>query len=465
MFAIQKMTIKKLISCILPVLLLYMAIVLAGGCAQIGMPIGGPRDSLPPVLLNATPPNFSTHFSANRVLLTFDEYVHLQDLQNNLLVSPTPKSNPVINYRLKTVSIKLKDTLRPNTTYAIQLGKSIQDINENNPVNNFTYVFSSGDHIDSLTFNGNVTVAETGKADSTLFVFLYKDLSDSAVYKQKPLYITRVDSAGNFLFRYLAAGEYNLFALKDESGQRMYNNPTQLFAFADTTVIIPQEKQVKLFAFQEAKPLEKTTAALPAEKKLTFATSLNGGIQDLLSPLTLTFDNKIKAYDSSKIRLTDTLFAIVPSSLQIDTSDKIISVSTNWTEDFNYNLLIEKDFVTDTSGNQLAKSDTIAFKTARERDYGSIKITFSNLDKFSHPVLQLISNNMVVASFRLQGNIWEQKLFKPGDYGMRILDDQNQNGVWDPGNFHLKKQPEKVYSIPQTITIRGNWENERNVIL
>ena len=84
-------------------------------------------------------------------------------------------------------------------------------------------------------------LAETGKPDSTLLVFLYKNLDDSAVYKEKPRYIARVDSSGNLHFNHLAAGVYHVFALKDESGQKMYNNPTQIFAFADSTVTVSEK--------------------------------------------------------------------------------------------------------------------------------------------------------------------------------------------------------------------------------
>ena len=141
------------------------------------------------------------------ITLTFDEYIQLQNLQQTLLVSPTPKINPDINSKLKVVTIKLRDTLEPNTTYSIDMGNAIQDINENNPFRNFTYVFSTGSYIDSLQFSGNIQLAQTGKADSTLIVLLYKDLDDSAVLKGKPKYITRLDSSGNFKFKNLA-GRY-----------------------------------------------------------------------------------------------------------------------------------------------------------------------------------------------------------------------------------------------------------------
>jgi uncharacterized protein (DUF2141 family) len=452
--------------------LCYFVSVTGSGCAQIGMPLGGPRDSLAPVLINSTPPNKMLNFKGNRITFTFDEYVHLQDLQKNLIVAPVPKIIPNINSKLKTVTIKIRDTLQANTTYSFQFGNSIQDINENNPVKDFTYVFSTGTYIDSLKFNGNVILAETGKVDSTLLVFLYKNLDDSAVYKEKPRYVARLDSAGKFQFKNLAEGTYHLYALKDESGQKMYNNPSQLFAFADSAVHISDSvNPVELFAYAEEE--SETTASNQAttnkknpEKILKYTTSISNGTQDLKTPLKINFQVPLMNFDSSKIRLTDTLFNVVQSAeILMDTTSKQITVKNNWTEDTYYKLIIEQDFAVDTLGDSLQKADTISFKTKREREYGSIKLNFTNLDKFQHPVLQFVQNNKVVDSFKITSSSLTIKLFNPGEYELRMLDDENDNGTWDPGNYHLKKQPEKVRAIPKKLSIRADWENESDVIL
>lgn len=451
--------------------LCYLLCIMGSGCAQIGMPTGGPRDSIPPVLLNANPPNKTLHFDGNRIVFTFDEYVHIQDVQKNLVVSPVPKIVPNITSKLKTVSIKIRDTLQPNTTYSFQFGNSIQDINENNPIHNFTYVFSTGSHIDSLTFSGNVVLAETGKPDSTLIVMLYSNLGDSAVYKEKPRYIATLDSSGRFQFRYLAEGTYNVFALGDESGQRMYNNPSQLFAFADSSVHISANvTPIKLFAYAQEKnvkpvPTATTQSKKNGEKLLKFTSSATSGTQDLLSPLTLSFTVPLRDFDSSKIRLTDTLFNPKTADISLDTTKKEITVKTDWTEDSYYKLLIEKDFATDTLHDSLAKADTISFKTKKENEYGSIKLNFQNLNKIAHPVLEFVQNNEVVKSFKITSTSFSQKLFEPGDYELRILDDENDNGIWDPGNYHLRKQPEKVIVIPKKLNIRGDWDNEMDIIL
>ena len=450
----------------------YLLSITGSGCAQVGMPMGGPRDTIPPVLVNSTPPNQSIHFTGNRIVLTFDEYVHLQDVQKSMVVSPVPKIVPNITSKLKTVSIKIRDTLQPNTTYSFQFGNAIQDIDENNPLHNFTYVFSTGSYIDSLTFNGSVEMAQTGKPDSTLIAMLYNELDDSAVYKLKPRYVAFLDSTGNFHFKNLAGGIYHLFALKDESGLKMYNNPSQVFAFADSNIIISQEvKPVKLYAYAEQKN-EKLTSKTSAPIKKTegkilkYTTPISGGSQDLLSPLVLTFGAPLKNFDSSKIKLSDTLYKPVQAAeISIDTTGKKITVTNNWTEDTKYKLVIEKDFAEDTLGDALLKSDTLSFKTKAEKEYGSIKLDFKNLDKIAHPVLLFVQNDKIIDSFKLASPTFFKKLFEPGEYEIRILNDENDNGTWDPGNYHLRKQPEKVISIPKKIGIRGDWDNESDIIL
>ena len=465
------MRIKNTLFCVVIAGLLYAVSVMSSGCAQVGMPTGGLKDTLPPVLLNSNPPDRSVNFNKDRIVLTFDEYIQLQDVQQNLLVSPVPKINPNVDFKLKTVTIRLRDTLLKNTTYKIELGTSIRDLNENNPFRDFTYLFSTGGYIDSLTLSGNVEIAETGKADSTLFVFLYRDLSDSAVFKKKPTYITRVNKDGDFTFSNLAAGEYHVFALKDESGQKMYTSKKQMFAFSDSSVLISESSPtVKLYAYQGEKEEPKATATKPGAA-LAFSTSLSNGVQDLLTSLELNFNHPLKDIKNDQLILTDTLFNPISHKASIsDTLNKKVQINTEWIADSYYKLIIKKEFATDTAGVALAKSDTLSFKTKRENEYGSIKIKFENLEKFEHPVLQFVKNKVVEYSYPLTNGQFYQKLFTPGDYEIRILEDSNKNGVWDPGyydpaNIHLQKQPERVISIPQILNIKAGWENERDIIL
>jgi hypothetical protein len=133
---------------------------------------------MPPVLLQSVPADSMLNFKANKITLTFDEYVQLdnQMVQTNLVVSPTPDQAPIVASHLRDVTIRLKDSLKPNTTYSINFGNALKDVNEGNPYKNFHYVFSTGNSIASGELSGRVQLAQTGKTDSTLIVILHKNL-------------------------------------------------------------------------------------------------------------------------------------------------------------------------------------------------------------------------------------------------------------------------------------------------
>ncbi len=451
---------KKMLYFFLLILVIPKIVVLTSGCAQIIAPTGGPRDTLPPVLISTTPKKPATNFTGNRINLYFDEYVQIQELQQNLLVSPTPKNNPYIDYKLRSVTIRLRDTLEPNTTYTINLGNSIRDINENNIIKDFRYVFSTGSTIDSLSFSGKVQEAETGKIDSTLIVLLYKNLDDTAVIKLKPKYIARLDGAGNFSFENLSAGEYKVYALKDGDGSRTYNSKLEMFAFANSAVTVSSNTTpVFLYAYAEQKEKPKVTA--PAEKKLKYTTKITTQKQDVFTDLAIEFNKPLKNPDKQKIILTDTLNNIIKDfSVTTDSTNKNLLIKTKWIQDASYKLVILKDFATDSTGLSLAKSDTLRFKTKGETDYAIVKLKFTNFDKTKNPVLQFVQNNEVVNAYPLTSDTWNAQLFNPGEYELRILYDDNRNGIWDTGNFVKKIQPEKVYSISQKLSLRENFEKD-----
>jgi uncharacterized protein (DUF2141 family) len=381
-------------------------------------------------------------------------------------VSPVPEKDPYVDYKLKTVTIKLLDTLKPNTTYSIDLGNAVKDVNEGNIYRNLTYTFSTGAYIDTLSISGNVQIAETGGFDSTLSVLLYSNLIDSAVETQKPQYMARVDSIGNFRFRHLAAGTYNVYALKDGDGNKFYSRPTEIFAFNTNPVNINSDfSKVKLYAYAE-EPEKQAPPKPTQEKTLKYVTKVPQEEQDILSNLVIDFNKRLKKFDPQKILLTDTLNNVLADyNATIDSTLKKVTITYKWQLDSFYRLIILKDFGSDTTGLALQKTDTLKFKARGETDYGSLKINFTNFDTAKRSVLQFVRNNEVVKSYKITSSKWSELLFDPGEYQIRILYDTNENGKWDPGNYTLKRQPEIVYPIKQKLSIRANWENDWDIEL
>ena len=173
--------------------ILLIAALFIVSCAKRGNITGGLKDTLAPVLRESVPANMKTNFTGNEIKLYFDEYVKLKDINKQLIVSPPMNTAPIISPTTpsKFISIKLKDTLQPNTTYSFNFGQSIQDNNEGNPYPQFKYVFSTGPYIDSLSISGTIQDALETKTDNFIKVMLYEineKYTDSIIYKEKPAY-------------------------------------------------------------------------------------------------------------------------------------------------------------------------------------------------------------------------------------------------------------------------------------
>jgi hypothetical protein len=286
----------------------------------------------------------------------------------------------------------------------------------------------------------------------------------------KPNYIARPNGKGVFSFTYLPAEKFSIYALKDGDGGKTYNSKTEIFAFADAAVMPAENPEpVSLFAYAEeksTKPVTTTTvkAKTAAQKKLKFTTKALTEKQDLRRDLVLELSNNIKSYDSSKIILTDTNYVPFTNVAYVKDSMKI-TLKTPWHEDADYRLIVYKNAITDIIDSSITKTDTIRFKTKKEADYGNVVLRFSNIDFKKHPVIQFTQGDEIKEFFAITGKEWQNKLFPPGEYEIRILYDANQNGKWDPGNYAKKIQPEKVIALPKKISIRENWDNESEISL
>lgn len=449
------------------------------GCANIVPPEGGPRDSLPPVLIKALPADSVVQFEGNKIILTFNEFIQLDASQlNDIIISPLPVKPPVITGKLENVSVKLRDSLLPNTTYSINFGQAIKDVNEGNVYKDYTYVFSTGDTLSTGELTGQILLAETGKVDSTLIATLYTNLSDSAVKKQKPVYYTRLDGKGNFKFRFLPDGAFHLYAMPNDFSKK-YDDSTKVFAFLDSSIQIVGglAPVVQMYAFEAVKKEVASKQVTPeikpnprelkdTVKKITYNSSLKKDEQSLLEPLQLIFDKPVAVWDSTLISLTDTLFNPVQNyNLKWDSSFKIFSIVKQWQPSADHLLILDRYAFRDSTGVPLRQNDTLRFKVKGVENYGSIRLRFDGLDTARHPVLLLFNNSTLFLSSPLTGREFYRKLIDPGRYQVRILYDKNLNGVWDTGNYDEKLQPEIIEEVNQEIDLRSNWDNEVTIKL
>ena len=229
-------------------ILLFLTVVIFQHCANVIAPVGGPRDITPPKVIQSNPPNQSTNFTGNKFSLRFDEFVKLEKINQQLLISPPMVNFPTVKLKGKELHLMFNDALKPNTTYSVFFGDAIQDITEGNALHNYSYVFSTGNTIDSLSLRGKVVDAFDLKPVGDVTVMLYKNNNDSLPLDSlplyvKPYYISKTNKNGDFRFSGLADTSYLLFALLDQNYSMTFDQPSEKIAFIDS-MVIPQFRAI-----------------------------------------------------------------------------------------------------------------------------------------------------------------------------------------------------------------------------
>lgn len=205
-------------------------------CAQRSALTGGDKDILPPEIKSTLPENQTLNFNSKEIVVGFNEFIRLSNLQNQLIVSPLMDEKPEVMIKGKKMVVKLSAKLAENTTYSLNFGDAIIDITENNPYPNYKYVFSTGDYIDSLSYAGKVLNAEDLTPKANVFVMLYSQLEDSIPIKQKPNYLAKTKADGTFTITNIAKGQYKVFALDDINGNYLYDLPNEQLAFLNEPI-------------------------------------------------------------------------------------------------------------------------------------------------------------------------------------------------------------------------------------
>ena len=211
-------------------------------CAHPVTPSGGPKDVTPPIIIETIPENGSANFATKKFSIKFNEYVSLDNIQEQALISPPMNEMPEFTVKGKSILVKFKEELKPNTTYSVYFGDAIVDITENNPVTNYTYIFSTGNYVDSLSLSGYVYNALDLKPVDGTFVMLYKDINDtiefdSLPYYVVPYYLSKTNDIGRFQFNGLANDDYLLFAINDQNSNYIFDQPGEQIAFLDSLIV------------------------------------------------------------------------------------------------------------------------------------------------------------------------------------------------------------------------------------
>lgn len=247
-------------------------------CANRGTPSGGEKDVTPPVIIRSVPENYSVDFTSKEIRIYFDEYIKINDLRKQLIISPPMDPEPEITplgTASKYITIKIHDTLQANTTYAFNFGESIVDNNESNPYPYYRYVFSTGSYIDSLSVNGYIKDALERVPDEFVSIMLYdvneETFNDSIVYNEKPKYITNtLDSTTTFKLENLKAGKYMMVALKDENSNFTFQQKSDKIGFYSSFIDVPTDSVYELKLFKEVFDFKATRPSLISGNKIAF---------------------------------------------------------------------------------------------------------------------------------------------------------------------------------------------------
>ena len=528
-------------------------------CADERPPSGGRRDSLPPKIKFADPANKSLNFHSQKIKIKFSEFIQQTLDPKEILISPPVDKKPKMMVNGKNLTITIKSTLKENTTYTINFGDAIKDLNEGNTFKNFTYVFSTGPILDTAGVSGLVTNASDPKDLDNLIVALYPVDSTDGILHSKPFYFAKSDKLGAFSINNIHAGTYWVYALRDQNLNYIYDQADELIGFMDSTITLTDSSKLKIniTAFLSVNSRPKFTDAISTgpgkiivsynapiktlkfhsdlhpskeiielsehkdsiiywhsaiyDKKLSSVFIANDSITDSLridlktfnkdssnnnkkytltiesqniktdstgkqtynkpvlspfKPIILKFSRPVDSIDQNK-RLSITN----DSTLKVDNvsfvlnpiTKRQITVEYQQKEKTPYTLTIPDSTFLDIFGWWNRKF-YYKWNSDANENYGNIILNI----KFEHPernyVFKLLDENNKVAETFSSTGVASKKLsfknIKAGSYHLQAIDDANNNGEWDSGNFGKKTQPEHIINFRETYDLKGSWDLE-----
>ena len=536
--------------------LLFFTCLVCLSCAKQSSPMGGPSDETPPKLLSSSPADQSTSIKPEKIVLTFDEYVGLENPAKGVVITPKINKDLVEFIALKnTITVLLKQELEDSTTYAFDFQKSVVDISERNPAENLKLVISTGNQIDSLNLSGSLRFpySETQEDYKNVLVGIYPLDDSTDVFTAPPYYLGQVDTLGNFNLSNLKAGAYRAYAWRDNNGNLKADSKSEDYDFLpDTIQLDPSTLDSAYFNLSKAdltpikilraanfgknfdvvlnrNPVKNTIEIEGLGKELFY---VQGDKRLRFYPKNARTDSlqlKLSVQDSVGFSKDSLLWAKFPTS---ERKPEKLSVEVNSGKSFYQNLKMELTFnkpITQVRLDSLRiKADSIfipirremlSFADSSKRDLLRIQLflsdsiesdlislvasdsTFQDIEgqvneksiqanyrKLKRKdladgisgeirgataplIVQLINGKKEVAYELILNNTnkFSMSLLDPGTYSLRVIEDQNANGIWDPSNYQMRKSAERIFYYEgeektRDLVVRGGWTIEDLII-
>ena len=536
--------------------LLFLACLVCISCAKQSSPMGGPSDEDPPKLISSSPTDQSTSIKPEKIVLTFDEYVGLENPAKGVVITPKINKDLVEFTALKnTITVLLKQDLEDSTTYVFDFQKSVVDISERNPAEKLKLVFSTGDQIDSLNLSGSLRFpySEPIEDYKNVLVGIYPLNDSTDVFTAPPYYLGQVDTLGNFNLSNLKAGAYRAYAWRDNNGNLKADSKSEDYDFLpDTIQLDPSTVDSAFFNLSKA-DLTPIKIMRSANFGKNFDVILNRNpVQNTIEieglgkeVFYVQGDKRLRFYpknartDSLQLKLTvqdsvgfskdSLLWAKFPTS---ERKPEKLSIEVNSGKSFYQNLKMEVTFNKPLAQIRLdslrIKADSIfipirkemlSFADSSKRDLLRIQLflpdsiendlislvasdsTFQDIEGevnekplqanyrklkrkdladgisgeirgASGPLIVQLINGKKEVAYELildKGNKFSMSLLDPGTYSLRVIEDQNGNGIWDPSNYQMRRSAERIFYYEgeeqtRDLVVRGGWTLEDLII-
>lgn len=507
-------------------------------CASTGELLAGPKDTTPPDLDSVmSTPNYQTRFAKQEIVLVFDEFVEVKDAFKQVLVSPPLVYLPKVTGRGKKVTFAFHkdEVLRPEVTYTINFGESIVDFREGNKLKNFSFVFSTGDVLDSLSLEGTVYDAKTLQPAENVQILVYDRWFDSIVVKERPYYTVKTDKSGQFICRNIKADTFAVLGLMDNNVNLRYDLETEKIAFLDSLVVLTDSTFKTPLTFYISTPLAKPKLLVKNTKTRGFIELIYNRLPDTfnlavsdpgitlyqekkadtlnlyyssgadsfdlyilhdtirvkqagketqsklakfavkshnLSPnllpadsLQLNFSTPVQEAVLDSVVVSDTIGVIDDLTFSWSANRKNLFVKGKWRPAMPYTIQLDSAIMKDLYDRAL-DSAGYSFSFLPTDKTSGLSLVFEQFDSLKQYHILVYRGNVLTDSFSFSGSgmfTKNYKLLVPDVYTIEVIQDDNQNGRWDPADYWNKRQPEKMKTV-KTERLEINRVNDFRVV-